>query len=1013
MGTMKPLVILGVVSGMILAVLSLASYLVMYEDIKTDERSAAVVNVSGRQRMLVKKAALYSLQLADAKDSFERTEIRRELAKIADLLEKVHKGLINGDRELGLPGTSSAFVKEIYFGSRRRLDDLMAKFVSETKALGADPAAPVSSDDPHLKQILRLAHSELSDSLEALVRQFQKDSETNVANLLHVQKIITSGSLLLLIGMSLFIFRPLVRRIRKETSLLIRSEAYTRSIFDKMTEGLIITDESGIIRNHNPATGKIFGYSPGELYGLEIETLIPGYTRGIMENPAMAEVWAGNSVTNGYQTRDFQGKRKDGSEIPLDISVSDMFLEGSRHIINLVSDTSERKKVEETMRSLTKAIETIKLGITITDIDGKIVYTNPADAVQHGYTVKELIGRDVRIFAPEELTKTVEFEEINKNKFERRESINVRKDGTRFPVYLISDVVTDTSGEPIGMVTTCEDVTEQKKAANELKQAKIKAEAANLAKSEFLASVSHEIRTPLTAVIGMAELLSESELNHEQKKYVEICRRAGDNLLNLISDILDLSRIEAGHMDVREEDFNISEIMEKSVEILSVRAREKGLDLKWQIGPGVPEFMRGDATHVRQVLVNLISNAVKFTEEGEITVTVYREEKCKGIRSERKKKEKKCLLGFCVSDTGIGISEEKMGRIFEDFFQGDPSVTRRYGGTGLGLAISGKIVEKMGGRIWAESEPGVGSTFCFTVPVECVERKKTAKRLRDLDLLKGLKVLVIDDDETSRLILEKMMSRNKLDVTLTDKGKNGLAELRRAALAGNPYRVILLDYDMDGMNGYETAKAIRSDDSLSDAAIIILASEIRKETIARFEKLGIASYLIRPVRKADLFEAVLSIVGRVKTAEIEPPEKTTGKDADHVRPLNILLVEDSEDIQLLLRSFLQNIPHSLEIAENGQIGVQKFISGEYDIILMDMQMPVMDGYTATRRIRDWEREKGALPTPIIALTAHALKEDKKKSLDAGCTAYLSKPVKKPALLKTIFEQIEGGRAAST
>ena len=563
----------------------------------------------------------------------------------------------------------------------------------------------------------------------------------------------------------------------------------------------------------------------------------------------------------------------------------------------------------------------------------------------------------------------------------------IRKDGTTFPLEAkISETRLD---QRLFFTAAVRDITERKKVEQDLQRARDGAFEASRVKSEFLASMSHEIRTPMNAILGMSELLAESGLNADQREYLRVATTAGHHLLAVINDILDLSKIEAGQLRLEETDFDLYELVESTAEIMALRAHEKGLELTCDIGREVPQWVCGDPVRLRQLITNLLGNATKFTELGEVGLWV----RCESGGESGS-------IVFSVSDTGIGIPPHKLDSIFGSFAQADSSTTRQYGGTGLGLSICKRLVQMMGGRIWVKSEVGRGSTFHFTGTFEVETASQGVDKAPCKDMA-GLRALVLDDSATSRGILQEVLASMGASVVLASRADDALEQLEFAKAQGHPYQLLLLDTRMPEEDGFQVAQRIKAGPGLPVTTVMMLTSEDRASDIGRCEKMGISQHIVKPVKRIDLLRAIGTDIPQVPAAlpwdEEQPPSP------EDLPPVRILVVEDSEDNRLLVSSYLKPSPCQLDFAENGEVALSKFTAGHYDVVLMDVQMPVMDGYTATRAIREWERRHLMDPTPIIALTAHAMNEDVVKSMSAGCTDHITKPIKKGLLMQSIYQ----------
>lgn len=663
-----------------------------------------------------------------------------------------------------------------------------------------------------------------------------------------------------------------------------------------------------------------------------------------------------------------------------------------------------QKTLNEASQVQKAILEASAFALIATDVTGKITLFNPAAEKLLGYTSEEMLGRDPGVFhRSEEILKMANhlkmrfgetvplgFEvfayRARKGMVESDQWTYIRKDGSPVPVTLSVTAQRDLNGEITGYLGIAYDMTQQLEYEDAILHAKEQAVAGTQAKSEFLANMSHEIRTPMNAIMGMAELLNETELDEEQKKYVEVFQRAGESLLNIINDILDLSKIEAGHFELDKMPFSLSSVVEKSTEIMALKAHQKQLELAVDIDESLTDHFIGDPNRLRQILLNLLGNSIKFTKRGEVLLKIY------GGQTGHLGRE----IILEVQDTGIGMTEEQLKKLFERFNQADSSITKEYGGTGLGLSITKRLVELMDGKIEVQSSHGIGTKFIVHI---FMAEDEVPRDAIDVVSLKGKKILIVDDTKTNRFILKKIVDHQGAIAHEAINGTSALEMIERESRKGAPYDLVLLDCRMPDIDGFKVAENVLGS-SLKSPLIMMLTSDNRPGDLAKSKRMGLKSYLVKPVLKQELLMEISRAMFQTDKPVLQPEVKIENRVNTE---LKILLVDDNDENRLVIRSFIKNLPWKVDEAKNGKEALTLFEPGKYDVILMDMQMPVMDGYTATREIRKSETFQNAQPSPVLALTAYALKDEVDKSFEAGCNGHLSKPISKATLIKAIEE----------
>ena len=711
---------------------------------------------------------------------------------------------------------------------------------------------------------------------------------------------------------------------------------------------------------------------------------------------------------------------------------------------------AEAKERERTARKLADSEATLRRVFDATPdtilvtrfVDGAYIDVNEA-AADFGYSRTEMLQANTL-----SLGMWVDFTdrgEYRRRLAEHGQVVNMetrlrRKDGVVVPT-LLSGALVELNGETC-TVSIVRDITRIKQDERALIAAREAALAASQAKSEFLSSMSHEIRTPMNAILGMAELLGETALDPQQQKYLAVMQNNGGALLTLINDILDLAKVESGRLNLEHAAFNLEELIDRTGEALGARAHAKGLELVTRIAPEVPAALVGDTLRLRQILINLIGNAIKFTDHGHIAISVTREPDADDAG----------WLRFAVSDTGIGIAPEKLAEVFASFTQADSSTARRFGGSGLGLAIVRRLVELMDGRVWIESAVGVGSTFYFTAhfgaaaaasPIAGAVDQATA----DVPRLSGMRTLVVDDNAINRTILCEILTSHGAIVAEADSGPRALTMIASGRRAGRPYGLLLLDCRMPGMDGFEVMRHLRGTPDRTHPVVLMLTSDDLNLQLPQVRELGLSAYIVKPVRRAELLAAIATALAAgharaTRPAPIATPAEpalpapiapvaapvesiAAGLTAPRaaspgvaiapvatVRQMRVLLTDDSPDNRLLIKAYLKALHFQIDEAENGEVAARLFSGGNYDLVLMDLQMPVVDGLQAMGLIRAHECAHGGGHTPIIVLSASALEEDVRRSFSAGADAHVSKPVSKATLLEAIAKVIGPQAVAS-
>jgi PAS domain S-box-containing protein len=740
----------------------------------------------------------------------------------------------------------------------------------------------------------------------------------------------------------------------------------------------------------NPSFEQMFGYEQHEVLGRDLRDVLVG--PGDRETAMIPEMRA---TETGVSVSQVERCRKDGSRLTVRVAAAPVEGVGNRVGFVMYDDVTATKRAERALREAEEQyrqlVESAADLVWQIDCDRNWTFMNTACQRVYGCDVKELLSRPMFERA------AAGYVEQDHAAFGRvldgaelvdYETLHVNVHGESRHLSFSARPIKDWAGAVIGARGTARDVSERAAAAEALRQARETAERVAEAKSAFVANMSHEIRTPMNGVLGMTELLLDTELTLEQRNAAEVVRSSAEALLRVIDDTLDFSKIENGRFDLEEIAFDLPGLVDSTVRPIAVLAVERGIELVYEVKPEVPRLVRGDPGRLRQVLTNLVGNAVKFTHEGEVVILVTLGQHQGSFATVR----------FEVRDTGIGIPRDQFETIFEEFMQADFSTTRKYGGTGLGLAISRRVARLMAGDITVSSDVGVGSEFVLTLPLEVEPEPEVARAARRPSLLRGMRMLVIGDRPTSRRMVSDMLRLVGTRVDEAEDADAGVAAIRQAATSGNPYRLAVVEAHMEGLDGFDVAQKLSADADLSGTRLMMLTAAGRRGDARRCRELGISAYLPKPVSRSDLIEAAALLVE--SDLRVHPGGLVTRHTIEETRRrARILLAEDNPVNQQVAATMLRKRGHHVHVVENGRDAVKAVSDTAYDVVLMDIQMPELDGIAATEEIR----RAGHDSLPIIALTAHALTGDQERCLAAGMNGYMSKPFKPHEL----FASVEG------
>lgn len=783
------------------------------------------------------------------------------------------------------------------------------------------------------------------------------------------------------------------------------NEARKSAILESALDAIVSVDSAGNVVEFNRSAERIFGRSRHTVLGKRAEEML---FAGADETSLIPHGMSDDHATLANTVVEMQALRASGELFPVEMAMTINHVHGQPVFTFFLKDITRKRRTLEALReseSLYQSlVETLPVNIFRKNREGRFTYVNRRFAELLGRDVAELIGKTDWDLYPAELAEKYRFDDQAVIAAGRPISIveeNRTSDGERTFVQVWKTPVFDYLGQINGTQAIFWDVTAEKMAGLEMQRAKEAAEAASRAKSAFVANMSHEVRSPMNGILGVTDLLLSTQLGSEQHDYVRMVQESAEALLAVINDVLDFSKVEAGKIELDPQPFQLRDRLGDAIRPLALRAHMKGLDISVHTALDVPDRLVGDIGRLRQVLVNLVSNAIKFTERGEVLVEVAVESRERDA----------IVLHFQVRDTGIGIPPDKHASVFEAFEQADTSTTRRYGGTGLGLAITARLVLLFGGRIWVESAPEQGSTFHFTLPFE-LDRASEGESPELLPAeIAQLPVLVVDDHAQTRAVFTEQLQSWGLKPSAAATAHDAIAQIDAAAQRGEPWRLLLLDAHLPQIDGFALVEQLR-ERGHTIPTIMVLTPGVQAGLPGRCQSVGIAQYVMKPLKPSELFDAIVSTLGPGPAAQQclagnSVPAPTTRSAVR--RPLRILLAEDSKVNQLVATRLLNQQGHEVIVVGDGRAAVEQFERQSFDLVLMDMSMPELDGLQATAKIRAIEQD-GRQPTPIVALTAHDMPGDRERCLSSGMNDFVAKPVR-PAELFAALDRVMQRKAS--